>query len=247
MAPESATRVGHPAPFPVELPRRLIDLYTYEGDLVLDPFMGSGSTAIAAVRTGRHFVGFDTDPDYVAHAWGRIETAREQVAEVGTPERTVHVPAIPSIDDDDEDDFAARAARLGRKAKDLALLALEDAGFAGIKKDVKLQAGVDVNYTALDQAGRLWYFDVSGAFSNSRPGLKRAETLWRVLGKASVLAALKPHARLVLLTTDVPPKGSAGDKALTAVRGHTVTDVIELRDDGALKRLREHAEGLPAD
>src|SRR5437763_12655495 len=58
MAPESATRVGHPAPFPVELPQRLIDLYTYRGDLILDPFVGSGTTAVAAVRTGRHYVGF---------------------------------------------------------------------------------------------------------------------------------------------------------------------------------------------
>ena len=65
---ESATRVGHPAPFPVELPRRLIELYTYRGDLVLDPFMGSGSTAVAAVRTERHYVGFDTDEAYVALA-----------------------------------------------------------------------------------------------------------------------------------------------------------------------------------
>ena len=60
---ESATRVGHPAPFPVELPRRLIELYTYRGDLILDPFMGSGSTAVAAVRTERHYAGFDTDDD----------------------------------------------------------------------------------------------------------------------------------------------------------------------------------------
>src|SRR3546814_3061546 len=61
LAPESATRVGHPAPFPVELPQRLIDLYTYRGDVVLDPFMGSGTTAVAAVRTGRHYLGYDTD------------------------------------------------------------------------------------------------------------------------------------------------------------------------------------------
>src|SRR5438093_1844486 len=58
--PQSATRVGHPAPFPVELPKRLIELFTYQGDLVLDPFMGSGTTAVAAIQTGRHFVGFDT-------------------------------------------------------------------------------------------------------------------------------------------------------------------------------------------
>lgn len=73
--PESVTRIGHPAPFPVALPRRLIELYTYKGDLVLDPFMGSGSTAVAAVATGRHYVGFDTDPDYVALAEARVAEA----------------------------------------------------------------------------------------------------------------------------------------------------------------------------
>ena len=56
--PESARRVGHPAPFPVELPQRLIELYTYRDDLVLDPFLGSGSTAVAAARTGRRWAGY---------------------------------------------------------------------------------------------------------------------------------------------------------------------------------------------
>ncbi|MFO7299905.1 MAG: site-specific DNA-methyltransferase [Actinomycetes bacterium] len=74
--PESATRVGHPAPFPIALPRRLIELYTYKGDLVLDPFMGSGTTALAAMATERHYVGFDTNPDYVALAEQRIAEAR---------------------------------------------------------------------------------------------------------------------------------------------------------------------------
>ena len=63
--PSSARRVGHPAPFPVELPERLIELYTYRDDVVLDPFLGSGSTAVAAVRTDRRYVGYDTDPGYV--------------------------------------------------------------------------------------------------------------------------------------------------------------------------------------
>ena len=76
---ESATRVGHPAPFPVELPERLIQLYTYAGDLVLDPFMGSGTTAVAALRTGRHFVGYDTDPVYVERAKQRVEAERSSV------------------------------------------------------------------------------------------------------------------------------------------------------------------------
>ncbi len=74
--PESARRVGHPAPFPTELPRRLIELYTFEGDLVLDPFLGSGSTAIAAVQTGRHYVGYETDADYAALAEKRIASER---------------------------------------------------------------------------------------------------------------------------------------------------------------------------
>jgi len=74
--PVSARRIGHPAPFPVELPRRLIELYTFAGDLVLDPFIGSGSTAVAAVETGRHFVGYDSVAEYLDIARERIAAAR---------------------------------------------------------------------------------------------------------------------------------------------------------------------------
>ncbi len=63
--PESARRVGHPAPFPVALVERLIQLYTFEQETVLDPFMGSGSTAVAARNCMRHFVGYEINPDYV--------------------------------------------------------------------------------------------------------------------------------------------------------------------------------------
>jgi DNA modification methylase len=61
---ESARRIGHPAPFPTALPRRFIELYTFRGDVVLDPFMGSGSTAVAAIESGRRWVGYDTEPEY---------------------------------------------------------------------------------------------------------------------------------------------------------------------------------------
>ncbi|MFC1997140.1 DNA-methyltransferase [Chloroflexota bacterium] len=71
---ESASRVGHPAPFPVELPRRLIELYTFEADVILDPFMGSGTTAIAALDTGRHYVGYELDQAYADLARQRIQT-----------------------------------------------------------------------------------------------------------------------------------------------------------------------------
>ena len=76
IASESARKVGHPAPFPVALPRRLIELYTYKGDLVLDPFMGSGSTAVAAARSGRHYVGIETEPEYVELARTRLAGER---------------------------------------------------------------------------------------------------------------------------------------------------------------------------
>ncbi len=67
-------RHNHPAPFPVELPRRLILLYTNRGDMVLDPFMGAGSTAVAAAREGRHYLGYDISPEYCAMARERIRT-----------------------------------------------------------------------------------------------------------------------------------------------------------------------------
>jgi site-specific DNA-methyltransferase (adenine-specific) len=69
----SAKSVGHPAPFPIELPRRLIELYTFEGDVVLDPFMGSGTTALAAQETGRNWVGYEIDGEYIELANQRIQ------------------------------------------------------------------------------------------------------------------------------------------------------------------------------
>lgn len=69
---ESARKIGHPAPFPVELPYRLIQLYTFERELVLDPFMGSGQTALAALKSGRHFVGYETNAEYRKLAQTRI-------------------------------------------------------------------------------------------------------------------------------------------------------------------------------
>jgi site-specific DNA-methyltransferase (adenine-specific) len=72
--PESAQKVGHPAPFPVELPYRLIQLYTFQGDMILDPFMGSGTTAIAALKAGRKYIGYENDPEYVRLAERRIAT-----------------------------------------------------------------------------------------------------------------------------------------------------------------------------
>ncbi len=79
MPAESARRVGHPAPFPEELPRRLIQLYSFETDIVLDPFMGSGTTAVAALKSGRNFVGYEIVNDYLKLARKRIAQAKKGV------------------------------------------------------------------------------------------------------------------------------------------------------------------------
>lgn len=78
MNPESAKKVGHPAPFPIELPYRLIQLYTYKDDIILDPFMGSGSTAIAALKSDRKYVGYDTNTEYIKLAEDRIAPIKNQ-------------------------------------------------------------------------------------------------------------------------------------------------------------------------
>jgi DNA modification methylase len=70
---ERANKVGHPAPFPLELPYRLIQLYTFEGEIVLDPFVGSGTTCIAALKTNRKYVAYDIDKEYCKLAEQRIE------------------------------------------------------------------------------------------------------------------------------------------------------------------------------
>ncbi len=72
MKAESARRIGHPAPFPLELPHRLIQLYSFETDIVLDPFMGSGTTAIAALNSGRKYIGFEVMEEYIQLAEKRI-------------------------------------------------------------------------------------------------------------------------------------------------------------------------------
>ena len=75
----SAKRIGHPAPYPIELPSRLINLYSYIGDIVLDPFIGSGTTAVAALNTERKYVGYEIDSNYVKIAEERINVRKHQL------------------------------------------------------------------------------------------------------------------------------------------------------------------------
>ncbi len=73
--PESAKKVGHPAPFPIELPYRCIQLYTFKDEVILDPFCGVGTTAIAAIKTGRHYICLDNKAEYVDMANQRVARA----------------------------------------------------------------------------------------------------------------------------------------------------------------------------
>lgn len=75
----SARKIGHPAPFPEELPERLIKLYTYRGDVILDPFAGSGTTCVAALKSGRGYVGYEIEGEYVALAETRLAAVRDSM------------------------------------------------------------------------------------------------------------------------------------------------------------------------
>lgn len=78
----SAKKVGHPAPFPEELPSRLIQFYSYKGDVILDPFIGSGTTAIAAYNLNRHYIGFDIASEYV-------ELAKKKLKEIKSKKKII--------------------------------------------------------------------------------------------------------------------------------------------------------------
>jgi len=243
--PESATRVGHPAPFPIELPQRLIDLYTYRDDLVLDPYMGSGTTAVAAMRRGRHYVGFDTEPEYVEAAEGRLERESERINTSEQSLLQLRLPAVPEPADPSEDPHA-RAVREGRKAKDIAFGLLEHLpGFTIRGRDVKRMGAVEVDFDVETEDGQAWYFDVSGGFTSGRAGLRRTDTVWKALGRAALCRPHhdgSPHVNYVLLTTHMPPKGSAGWKALIeAQKSRLIFDAIEMLSPEGQEQLARYA------
>jgi DNA modification methylase len=232
--PESARRVEHPAPFPVELPQRLIGLYTYEGDLVVDPFMGSGSTLLAAIRTDRRYLGYDLDPGYTS-------TARARVGEELRRRSGVQVRMQPPPTGDEEaNDLAPRD---GRGATATAEGLLEAAGFRVDRRNARQRGlGLSVSFEVLDAADRRWYVEVAGAFTTTGGGLLRTEAVWRTLGRASVLAA-RHRTPLLVLTSHLPRAGSEGDQALRAGGPGLVFDVMDLLAAGDRRRLEHYARG----
>jgi site-specific DNA-methyltransferase (adenine-specific) len=269
--PESARRVNHPAPFPVELPARLIELYTYEDDLVLDPFMGSGSTLVAADGLDRRYVGYDLDPTYVELARQRVadeRVSRQAVPNPGGAEKAkargkgtqkggrpagkaagrgrkdppAEVEAAP-------EDFQARASREGKAAQVLAEELLIEAGFVIGSKNQRIpRTGVVINFVAEDKSGNSWYFDVSGAFTTHRGGLQRTDTVWKTLGRAHVLTRQSDKTwPLVFLTSHLPKPSSEGDIALRAAGPQAFFDAICMLKGSDLDRLRLYAAGCRRD
>ena len=220
--PESARRVGHPAPFPVELPEKLISLYTFENDLVLDPFMGSGSALVAAARWDRRYVGYDLDPGYV-------EIARSRVKASLSPEEP-------------QPSGRRRATREGASARHLAEETLAEAGFTITDRDRRMpSSGVAVSFVATDDVGGTWLFDVAGPFSTHRGGLQRADTAWRSLGRANALKGRFPDMPFVLMTTHLPRRSTESDTALRAAGPDAFFDAVEMLADDGRKRLEGYA------
>jgi site-specific DNA-methyltransferase (adenine-specific) len=249
---ERANRVGHPAPFPVELPLRLVELYTYRGDLVLDPFIGSGTTAVAALRGGRRYVGYDTETEYVRIAEQRADEERDRLLrdELKREEARLASPPSPTrrarsgAGGDVVPDVSRRD---GATAREWAGELLARCGFSDISSHVRIDSGVEVDYRAVDGSGHPWLFDVWGSFTTVPSGLRRTDTLWRALGKAAVVRMARPEVPLVLLTTSVPRPGSAEDRAWRALGqsspGGAMIDVVSIDSTEDIARLCGYAAG----
>jgi site-specific DNA-methyltransferase (adenine-specific) len=223
--PERASRVDHPAPFPVALPERLIHMNSYAGDLVLDPFMGSGTTAVAAVRTGRHYLGYDTDAGY-------IDAARRRLDE------EVHTPAVELAADDGRKTDPMRG---GWASKEVARWLLGEAGFSEIDDQATVVPGVAPTLRAVAPTGKVWWFEVVGGRTSNRPGAQRVELLWRAISKAAIVSEVDPSAGFVVLSVDQPAAASGG-RALAAVTGpgkpvHAVVDMLSEHAVSALSRM----------
>jgi hypothetical protein len=142
----------------------------------------------------------------------------------------------------EDDNFQRRATDEGQATQEIAERVVAGAGFHELRRNHRLRhLGVTVNLVADDDAGHPWYFEISGGFTSTRPGLMRADTMWKTLGRASVLH----HGgidRFVILTTNLPRPGSAGDLAIRSA-STTFFDAVEMLTIDGRERLRRYATG----
>lgn len=207
--PESATRVNHPAPFPVALVERCLQLYSFAGDLVLDPFMGSGSTAVAARRLGRDFVGYDMDQQYV-------ELAMSRVATEGQLASTSEVRTMHDVVDD----------------------LLKSAGYPTVEWGVRLSPALEMTGRIVTADGRRFLFDFAGGNTTVRPGLVRGDVVWRTIGRAAAAHALSGE-RVIVFSTGAPERSGAMVLDAVAREGAVVgvIDPVDPNALGELQRL----------
>jgi len=214
--PESATRIGHPAPYPVELPAQLLRLLSFENDLILDPFMGSGTTLVAASMLGRRFIGYDFDPDFV-------ELARQRVMAEGA--------RLPEED--------------GRSASVLCQESLENAGFTVAAKSKRIpKTSVVADFVCEDSNGVTWYVEIIGGATAHRAGLARTDSVFRSLGRLSALRGrLGPNVPLLVLTTDRGESRSESEQVLRSAGPFLIVDVIDITDRASQERLHHYGSG----
>ena len=219
-ASESAKRVGHPAPFPVALPERLIHMHTYANDLVLDPFLGSGSTLVAAARTGRRYVGYDLDPAYCELAKSRVA---EELAELNADKISLWVNH-PTDDHGARDPvmkarntaeaLVAQFIDEGLSTNEMAKRVLHAAGFTMEKSDVRIpDTGMIVPFVVRDGEGAQWHIDLCGTNIASRGGLNRLDTTWRAIARGSILEGVGTK-RLLMLTPKMARPKSEQDRLI---------------------------------
>ena len=235
--PESATRIGHPAPFPVELPERLIQLYTYRDDLVLDPFAGAGTAAVAAIRHERHFVGYDIDSDYIELGRLRVDDERARIqAKQNLSDVPLPAPELREL------------GSRGRSAKELVQSLLSSSGYEITQVGVRFPGGVEVSFATTAPSGKRVLVEVAGTFTTTRGGLARSETLWKTIAKAAVVRESSTDL-LVVFSTELPPSKSAIAEALRQVTGakRPIAAVIDVFDPSAPKQLRQIADQTPAE
>ncbi len=207
--PESAKRVGHPAPFPVAIPERLINLYTFADDLVLDPFCGVGTTMIAAAKAGRIGIGYDTELEYVEAANSRLEE------HVDTQQLDLEVT-----------EGYDKAVAEGKKLADLAdsYLRAHNYTLHDSRKELKI-SGLEFDALVTDSTGRQQLVLVAGGFLVNKPGLGSIDDVMRVVAHAAIADREEP---ILVLTANAPKKNSTSSKVLAKAVADGLIELVTL-------------------
>ena len=243
--PESARRVGHPAPFPVELPEQLIRLYTFKDDLVLDPFMGSGSALVAAARLGRRYVGYDLDESYVEIARRRVDGG-------------------PAAGHADSPAGASRCGRTRRRSSSIDTRRLPDVGrprkarrrrswpsSSSRRPGSRSRSATSASARPASRSTSWPPTPTARRGSSTCPAPSRATEAGccapTPCGSRSVARTRLKGARgevpLVFLTSHLPRRPSEGDTALRAAGPDAFFDAIEMLSPESLERLERYAKG----